>query len=181
MALLLNILHHHFIGHIARTGRKVASSPKVPPPKLTAQRLELHQHPPRRPSLDGLEQITDRNVRRYRYEDVNVVPGDMPLENLNVFGLTNFTHQLPQPRSYLACKNRRAVFGDPDQMILAFPARVTYDSHQPLWRLLWFVNLSASRRGKLHFSSELSNCGSPLAEPRVCLSEVKDDRRVRRF
>ena len=129
--MLLNILHHHFIGHIARTGRKVASSPKVPPPKLTAQRLELHQHPPRRPSLDGLEQITDRNVRRYRYEDVNVVPGDMPLENLNVFGLTNFTHQLPQPRSYLACKNRLAVFGDPDQMILAFPARVTYDSHQP--------------------------------------------------
>jgi hypothetical protein len=36
MTLLLNVLHHHLVGHIARTGRKVASGPKVPPAKLTA-------------------------------------------------------------------------------------------------------------------------------------------------
>jgi hypothetical protein len=57
--------------------------------------------------------IPDRNVRRYRYEDVNVVPGNMSFENAYVFGLINFTHQLPQPRSYPACQNRLAVFGDP--------------------------------------------------------------------
>jgi hypothetical protein len=116
VTLLLNVLHHHLVGHVTRTGRKVASRPKVPPPKLTAQRLELHQHLARCPSLDGLDQIADRNVRRYRYENVYVIPGDVPLENLNIFGLTDFSHQLPHPRGYFACQNWLAVFGDPYQM-----------------------------------------------------------------
>jgi hypothetical protein len=118
VALLLNILHHHFIGHIARAGCKVATRPKVSSPKLTVQRLELHQYLTRRPSLDGFEQFADRNVRRYLYEEVNMIPGDVSFENLNVFGLANFTHHLPHPHSHLACQNRLAVFGDPYQMVL---------------------------------------------------------------
>ena len=116
MTLLLNVLHHHLVGHITRTGCKVASGPKVPPPKLTTERLELHQHLARRPSLDGLDQIADRNVRRHRYEKVNVIAGNVPLENLNIFGLADFSNQFPQPRGYFACQNRLAVFGDPYQM-----------------------------------------------------------------
>ena len=54
--------------------------------------LKLHQYLTRRPPLDALDQIADRNVRRYRYEDVNMIPRDVPFQDLNVFGLATFTH-----------------------------------------------------------------------------------------
>jgi hypothetical protein len=95
MTLLLDVLHHHFIGHITRAGGKVASCLKMPPPKLTTQRLELHQHPPRRPPLDLLEQFTDGYMRRYRDKNVHMIPGNMPLENLYVSGLANFPYPIP--------------------------------------------------------------------------------------
>jgi len=116
--LLLDILHHHLIGDIPRAGGKVASSPKVPPPKLPAQRLELHQYLSRCPSLDRLQQLTDRNMGRYRHKDMHMVPRDMALENLYIFGLANLSHQLPHPYSNLSCQNRLAVFGDPNQVKL---------------------------------------------------------------
>jgi hypothetical protein len=65
VALLLDILHHHLIGDIPRAGGKVASRPKVPPPKLPVQRPKLHQYLSRCPSLDRLQQLTDRNMGRY--------------------------------------------------------------------------------------------------------------------
>ena len=118
MALLLDVFHHHLIGHISRAGRKIAPSPKMPSPKLTIQRLELHQNLTRGSSLNRLEQLADGNVRWKRYENVNMIPGNVSFENFNVFGLTNLSHQLPQPRSYFACQNRLALLGNPNQMIL---------------------------------------------------------------
>jgi hypothetical protein len=103
VALLLYVLHHHFVGHIAQTGRKVAPGPKVPSSKLTVQRLKLRHYLMRHPSLDRLEQIADRNARLYRCEKVNMIPEDVPFENLNVFGLTDLTHLLPQPLSKPTC------------------------------------------------------------------------------
>lgn len=114
--MLLDILHHHLIGDIPRAGCKVAPGPKVPPPKLAVQRLELHQNLSRGPSLDRLQQLTERYMRRYRHKDVDMVPRDVAFENLNILGLTNLSHQLPHPAGNLACQNRLAVFGDPYQV-----------------------------------------------------------------
>ena len=49
---------------------------------------------------------------------MDVVLGNMPLDDLNIHRLADLTNQLPQPRPHSFTEHRLAIFRDPYQMIL---------------------------------------------------------------
>jgi hypothetical protein len=116
--LLLDVLHDHFISHVARTGCKISASPYVPTPKRPTQALIFHQHLSRRLPLYGLSQLADRYVWGNRHKYVHVILRDMSLENLHVVRLTYLPDQLSNSLGNLPPQNRLAVFRDPYKVIL---------------------------------------------------------------
>jgi len=47
-----------------------------------------------------------------------MVLGYMTLDDLDVHSLTDLSDQIPKPNCHLTVKNRLAVFGDPNHMVL---------------------------------------------------------------
>ena len=72
-ALEFYVLHDDLIRNIARTGRKVPAGPYMPAPECPTERLELGEHFPRAFPLDTLHEPADGQVRRNRYEHVNMI------------------------------------------------------------------------------------------------------------
>jgi hypothetical protein len=117
LALELDILHDNFVSHITRTGRKVSTCPDVPAPECPAERLELGKHLPRTLALDALHEPTDGQVRRNRYEDVNMVLRNMPFQNLHILGTTYLPYQFSGTLGRFTAQNTFAIFRNPHEMI----------------------------------------------------------------
>ena len=115
--MLFDVLDDYLICDIARASHKVSSRPYMPPPKHPTQGLIFHHHFARTLPLQPLHQLADRNVGRNGDKDMDMIPGNMPLNDFYILTLTNFPDQLPGPCSNLTGQNRLAVFGDPYDVV----------------------------------------------------------------
>ena len=115
--MFFNVSHDHFIGHVARTGRKVPSCPHMPPPKSSTQTLVLLQQLPTRLPLQCLHQIARREMGRNRHKNMHMISRNMSFHDLNVLGFTNLSDQFPYSLSNIRAQHLLAVFRHPYQMI----------------------------------------------------------------
>ncbi len=113
LVLHLNILSNDFIRYIAAACYEVAASPKMSPPKLPCQFLVFAQQLAGGLSLEPLEEFRHRDMGRYRQEEMQVVFGNMALDDLNIHCLANLPYQVPYSDRYFLMKKGLAVFGDP--------------------------------------------------------------------
>jgi hypothetical protein len=115
-ALLFDVLHDHFIGYIARTGHKVASRPYMTTPERATQAFKLHHHLSRCFALKRLNQLAYGKVRRNRNENMNMIPGNMTPDNLNIFRFADFPYQFTNPLANFTTQDRLAVFRYPNNV-----------------------------------------------------------------
>lgn len=116
MTLRLNVFHDGIVGHVAATAAKVASRPDVPSPKFLPQMRKFVQQLVGRLPLQALQKSADRNLRRYRHEQVNMVLRHMPLENRNIMMTTDLPDQIPNPCPNFARQHPTPILRNPDQM-----------------------------------------------------------------
>ena len=76
---MLNVFHNHLIRYIAAATAKIAACPEMPSPVRFAKMRKLIQQLERRLALEPLHQTADRHLRRDRYEQVDMVAGDVSL------------------------------------------------------------------------------------------------------
>jgi hypothetical protein len=120
----LDVLLDNLIRHIAGADRKVAPCPQVPPPELAAQFTKLGQHPPTAASFQPLHQLTHRQTRRHRHQQVNVIDRYMPGDDVHIQRLAGLTDQLAQADGDLTAQYRLAILGDPHHMVFQVVNRV---------------------------------------------------------
>jgi len=116
--LRLDVLDNHLVGDITRTRRKIPSPPEMTTPKLTGNRFELVHHAPAALSLDFLDQVADRHVRRNRNEQMDMILRDVSPDDLNIHLVANVPDQLPDPTRQLSRHHWLAVLRDPNEMDL---------------------------------------------------------------
>jgi hypothetical protein len=114
--LAFDILPDDIVSHIPAATTEIPTSPKMPTPVLSPQMLKLSQHLIRGLALQSLHQPADGYLRWKRYEKVNVIPGDMPFYDLDVFPSADLTDQIPYPKGHVSLQDGFTIFGDPHQM-----------------------------------------------------------------
>ena len=126
--MFFNVFHNHFIGDVPRTCNEISSPPEMTPPKGTAQSSELRQHFSRCFTFYGLNQLTHRNMWRYRDENVNMVSGYMPFDYFNIFGFAYLLNQVSRSFCNFTSQDRLAIFRYPHDMILNIVYSMTRSS-----------------------------------------------------
>ena len=120
-----NVLPNDLVGNVSRGRDKIPTSPKMAAPIQLAEMFELHQQLTRRLSLHVLHDLTGRQVRRSRHQDMDMVFANVPLQNLDFVGPADLTHQIPQADRNRPHKNGFAVLCCPHKMKLDVKTRVS--------------------------------------------------------
>ena len=116
MILLLDILHYHFICHIATAATKIPSRPDVPPPELLSQVRKLRQQLVGRLPFQPLQQSTDCHLRRDTYKQMNVIARDVSFHYRHFVARAYFSNQVSHSQTDFARERRAAVFGRPNDV-----------------------------------------------------------------
>jgi hypothetical protein len=82
-------------------------------PELPGQSLVFAQQLTGCLPFEPLDELGDGEVRRHRHEKMQVVFGNVALDNLNIHGLADLPDQVSHPNRYLSGEHWLAVFGDP--------------------------------------------------------------------
>jgi hypothetical protein len=85
-------------------------------PKPLAQVWELGQEPRGAFALPLLDQAADRDLRRDRDHDMDVIRRNMPLQDIDSKLATVFPDNRPDTFGHFAASGLVAIFGDPDDM-----------------------------------------------------------------
>ena len=99
---------------VATAATEVAPRPHVTSPKAAVQMGELGAQARGAFALHPLDQATDRDVRGNRDHDMDMVRGEMPLEDIDAGLLAFFPDDGPDPFRDLATQHFMALLGDPD-------------------------------------------------------------------
>jgi len=118
LTLLFDVLDDNFVRNITRTRYKVPPCPHVPTPECTAYPFVLHHQFPRRLPLEQFHQLTDGDMGRYRYEDMDMIFRHMPLDDLHIVTLAYLPDEISQPNRNVSTQYWLAVFRDPHDVIL---------------------------------------------------------------
>ena len=116
MILLLDVLHYHFIRHVATAATEVSSRPNVSSPELLAKVRKLLQKLISCLPFQPLQQSADCHLRRYAHEQVNVVTRDVPFHYGDFVRRTDFSNQVSDSETDFTRESGAAIFRSPDQM-----------------------------------------------------------------
>jgi hypothetical protein len=116
MILLLNVLHYHFICHVAAAATEIPSRPDVPSPELLSQVRELCQQFVGGLPFQPLQQSDDRHLRRDTHKQMNVVTRYVPFHYRHFVGRADFSNQVAHSQTYFTRECRTAVFRRPNDM-----------------------------------------------------------------
>jgi len=96
--------------------QKYPPRPQVPPPKLLLDVRKLCHQVVRGLPFQPLQQSADRHLRRNRNKQMDMVLGNVPLQNLHLMLRAYLPDQIPHPRRHLANQRRSPVLRYPHQM-----------------------------------------------------------------
>ena len=113
MTLVLDVSLNHVIGNVSAAATEVPSSPKVPTPESFAQMRELVEQDVRATTLDALHQLANFDLRWNRHHQMNVIPGNMPLQNADVQLIADTPGDFSNPVPYGAREHRLPVLRNP--------------------------------------------------------------------
>jgi len=83
----------HLIRYISKTRHKKPRSPYVSP-NISSLRVEISSAPFGKSPLDILHQLARRDIWGDRHKQMDVIPRDVPFQDLHLIGLTEFPNQL---------------------------------------------------------------------------------------
>ena len=118
LTLLFDVFDNDLVCNVTRTRYKIPPCPHVSPPKCPAHAFILHHEFPGRFPLEQFDQLTDRDMGRHRYEDMDVVPRYMPFDDLQIVTLAYLPDETSQPNRYVSTQYRLAIFCDPYDVVL---------------------------------------------------------------
>ncbi len=114
MRLLRDVGLDHLVSDVATPATKVAPCPDVAPPKPFTQVRELAEQALGAFPLHPLDQTTDGDVGRDRDHHMDMIRGDMPLQDIDARLLAFFADKRANPFRHLATQHFVAILGDPD-------------------------------------------------------------------
>ena len=86
-------------------------------PKSTAEMFEFRHHLSGSLALETLHHMTNRQMWRNRHENMHMIFGHMPFDDLDIFTLAYFPYQITSTTGNLTGQYRLAIFRDPYQMV----------------------------------------------------------------
>lgn len=116
MILLLDVLHYHFICHVATAATKVSSRPDVPSPELLSQVWELSQQFVGCLAFEPLQQSADGHLRRDTYKQMYVIARDVPFHYRHFVRRAYFSNQVSHPKTDFTSECRSSVFRCPNNV-----------------------------------------------------------------
>ena len=116
VGLALDVGLDGLIGYVAAAAAEVAAGPQVAPPERPPQVGKLGEQVVRGPPLQPLDQAASRDLRRARHEEVDVVSGHVPFENLHLLLPADLPDEFADPQADFARQDRLAVFGHPHKV-----------------------------------------------------------------
>jgi hypothetical protein len=116
MILLLDVLHYHFICHVATAATKVSSRPDMASPELLSQMWKLSQQLVGSLPFQPLQQSADRHLRRDTYKQMNVVSRYVSFHYRHFVARADFSNQVSHSQADLTRERRTAVFGRPNDV-----------------------------------------------------------------
>ena len=124
MRLLGDVRLDDVVRHVATTAAKVAACPHVAAPKLAAQLRKLREQAIGTLALHPLDQATDGDLRWDGDHDMDMIRGDMALQDIDSSLLALFPDDGTDPLRDLTAQRFVAILGDPDNMQMNAEGRV---------------------------------------------------------
>ena len=124
MGLLRNVRFDDLVRDVATAAAEVAPSPHMASPKALAQMGKLREQTIGAFTFHPLDQPTDGDVWRDRDQDMPMIWGDMPLEDIDTRLLTFFPDDRTHSFRHFTTQYLVAVLGDPDDMQVNREGRV---------------------------------------------------------
>src|SRR4029434_2470362 len=114
--LLRYVRFNDFVRDIAAAAAEVAPRPDMAPPKALPHMRKFGQQTIGTFAFHPLDEATDRHVRWDRDHHMDMIRGDVPLENIDAGLLALFTDDGTDPFRNLTAQHFMAVLGNPDDM-----------------------------------------------------------------
>ena len=118
MILTLNILLDYLIRHVAATATEIPACPPVTPPIPATKARKTVQQNMRTLPVEFLNQPTDRYLRRYRYEKMDMVSRYAPSDYFHRPGRTKLTLYVAHSQGNITHQHGVAIFGYPNQVMV---------------------------------------------------------------
>ena len=140
VAVVFQVLLHHFFREVARAPGSVANCPEMlaPVPAFEFRILELEYSGG--PPFEAFDQVTDGFRRWILNVHVYVIFADYTFENLDVFGITDLDDQFTAAHFDVALQDVVTILGYPDQVC-------RYARHTVAILALLFHRHASSTRG----------------------------------
>ena len=116
MILLLDVLHYHFIRHVATAATKVSPRPDMSPPELLLQVRKLLKQFVGCLAFEPLQQSADGNLWRNADKQMDVIARDVPLHYRHFVSRAYLSNQVSDSEADFASENWTPVFGRPDDV-----------------------------------------------------------------
>jgi hypothetical protein len=116
MVLALNVLFDDIVGNVAATAAKIPTGPKMPPPVCLAQMRICAEELMRRFSFDLLYQSANCDLWWDGNEQVNMILGNVPFDDIHILPLAYLADHVPNSKSHFTFKYLFPVFRNPNQM-----------------------------------------------------------------
>ena len=116
MILLLDVLHYHFICHVATAATKVSSRPDVTAPELLSKVWEFLKQFVGRLPFQPLQQSAYCHLWRDAHEQMNMIARDVPFHYRHFVACTYLSNQVSHSEANFTRKSRATIFRCPDDM-----------------------------------------------------------------
>lgn len=116
MALVLDVRFDHLIGDVAAAAAKIAPRPYMPSPVALPDHRKLPQQEIGTLPLELLDEPTDRDLGWNRQQHVNMIRGNVPLQDVHPLPAAFLAHHIPHPFRHRTPQHFVTVFGDPHDM-----------------------------------------------------------------
>ena len=119
--LALDILFPYFICNISARTKPIPTSPQVLPPILLPQQLVFAQQSVRTFSLQVLNLPRYRELRRYSYQQMDMIAINRTSIDNHFFAHRYISEQFSTPIPYISAQYSVPILCRPHQMILTIP------------------------------------------------------------
>ena len=116
MVLLLDVLHYHFVSHVAAAATKVPLRPDVSAPELLSKVREFLKQFVGRLPFQPLQQSADCHLWRNAHEQMNMIARYVSFHNGHFVARADFSNQVSHSQTDFTRESRTAIFRSPDDM-----------------------------------------------------------------